>query len=470
MAAGWLVVVLLLLLPGAAAGQIRVTPDPRIIDPNPEAITRPRNPPTATIPSLPVTRVPFPSAGVDREVRTFQIRPTVSLIEEYSDNFDRSSSGSATSNLRSSLSPGVNVLLDRGVLVAIGAYRFVASHDTSTDDIRYDHTLDGRLIWEPTSRLRLTVTQVFTQSDEPEQADRLDLNVGRREFTRNSTTIDVDYALGLIDTRWYYRLSLFDATDRKTTAHTLGGSATQPIGQIHALTLGYEYLTTETTVDAVNVGSLVQNDTKLTGHQITASFSRDLRIDMTAGLTGQVAYREQTTGGVTSDFNRWNISFFSNYFLPQTIVLRSSLGVGQISSPSQGRTSDLTFQSNTNLSYFFGPAVVNVTLERGFSETFAEGENFGVVETSGYLVSLGYTFSPLLHGLVRAGYRENKFLGGGGASTAQKSETFTAGASLNYQVLQWLTARFDYVYSKQTSEPDFSSSENRVRLTLNASF
>jgi hypothetical protein len=470
MAAGWLVVVLVLLLPGAAAGQIRVTPDPRIIDPNPEVITRPRNPPAPTIPSLPVVRVPFPSAGVDREVRTFQIRPTVSLIEEYSDNFNRSSSGSATSNLRSSLSPGVNVLLDRGVLVAIGVYRFLASHDSSTDDIRYDHTLNGRLVWEPTSRLRLTVGTTFTQSDEPEQADRLDLNVGRREFTRNFFSVDVDYALGLIDTRWYYRLSLFDATDQTTTSHTMGASATQPIGQIHAITLGYEYLTSETTVDVVNAASLVQSDSKVTGHQITATFSRDLRIDMTAGLTGQVAYREQTTGSVTSDFTRWNVSFFSNYFLPQTIVLRSSLGVGQISSSSQGRASDLQFQSNTNLSYFFGPAVVNVTLERGFAETFAEGENFGVVETSGYLISLGYTFSPLLRGLVRAGYRENKFLGGGGASTAQKNETFSAGAQLTYQVLQWLTASFDYGYSKSQSEPDFSSSENRVRLSLNASF
>lgn len=467
MAAGWLVVVLLLLLPGAAAGQVRVTPIPGIIDPNPEAITRPRNPPTATIPSLPVVRLPFPSPGADREVRTFQIRPTVSLFEEYSDNFTRVERDKI-SNLRSTLAPGVNVLVDRGVLIGIGAYRFQTSHDTSTDDIRFDHTLNGRLTWEPTPRFRLSVTETFTQSDEPEQADRLDLNVGRREFTRNFFGVDVDYLIGLIDTRGYYRLSNFEGEDQTTVSHTLGLSATQPIGQIHAVTLGYEYLRTETTVEAVNVASLVQNDTKLTGHQITGSFSRELRIDMTAGLTGTVAYREQTSGGVTTDFTRWNISFFSNYFLPQTIVLRSSMGVGQIS--GGGRTSDLTFQSNTNLSYFFGPAVVNVALERGFSETFQEGENFGVVETSGYLASLGYTFSPLLRGVLRAGYRENKFLGGGGASTARENTTFTAGAQLSYQVLQWLTATFDYVYSKSKSDPDFTTTENRVRAALNASF
>jgi hypothetical protein len=477
MGPAWLVI-LLVLVPGIAAAQSQYLRPPAL-EPDPAIIQNPRTPPAMTIPSAPELapelrpelRFPGPAPGAARPTKTFDLKPTIGIFEDYSDNFNRSNEN-AVQNFRSGITPGMQVLLDRGNVTGQAFYRLLAFYDSSTGEPGTHHQLSGQLSWQASARLKFTLTEAFAQSDEPDQSDRLNLNAGRRrEFSRNLLSLTSDYSIGIIETRAYYRLSNFDADDQTTRTHAIGGTATIPIGRIHVLTLGYEYLDTKTTEgrDGSSSTGFVQGDTATTGSEITGSFSRDINPRVTAGISAAFADRDQTSSTGTESFRRWNAAIFNTYVIPEKIVMRGSIGLAQILSRNSSDTP--LFTSNTDITYWFGPAIFNLVLERGFSETFAQGENFGVVETSGISGSVTYRFSPLLTGFVRASYRENDFTGQGGGQAGRKEEIATGAIGVTYHFLRWLNATFDYIHTKSTSnQADGTFSENRVRAALNASF
>jgi hypothetical protein len=206
---------------------------------------------------------------------------------------------------------------------------------------------------------------------------------------------------------------------------------------------------------------------------VTASVSRDLSARTTAGLSGSYAARRQTTPFRQSDYTRWSLSVFNNYVLPEKIIMRGNIGVSQLDGDQSSGSPLLT--SFSSLSYWFGPALATVTAERGFSETFGAGENFGVVETSGYSASLAYPFTPFVRGFVEVSYRENEFSGEGdsGFSSRAGTEETTLGGtvSLSVQLLRWLASSLEYAYTDtSSSEAGRSFTENRVRLLFNAAF
>ena len=477
MASAWLVI-LLVLVPGVAAAQyIR----PPALEPDPAIIQSPRTPPPMTIPSAPELapearpdlrlQLPGPSPEAVRPTKTFDLKPTIGIFEDYTDNFNRTGEN-PTANFRSGITPGLQILLDRGNVTGQAFYRLLAFYDSSTGEPGTHHELSGQVSWQATARLKFTLTEAFAQSDEPDQSDRLNLNAGRRrEFSRNLLSLTGDYSIGIVETKAYYRLSNFDADDQTTRTHNIGASAAFPIGRIHMLTLGYDYIDSKTTEGQGGSFStgFVQGDTTTTGSEITGSFSRDINPRVTAGITAAFADRDQTTSTGTSNFKRWNAAVFNTYVIPDKIVMRGSLGVAQLLSKNSSDKPLLT--SNTNITYWLGSAIFNLVVERGFSETFAGGENFGVVETAGVSGSVTYRFSPLLTGFVRAGYRENEFTGEGGGQAGRKEEIATGSLGVNYQFLRGLTATFDYTYTKTpTNDLGASFTENRVRAALNAAF
>jgi hypothetical protein len=281
-----------------------------------------------------------------------------------------------------------------------------------------------------------------------------------------------DYSFGLIDTREYYRMSTFTSVDTTTISHTVGATLSSPVARIHIVSLNYEYLDSTTTGKSVTpflTGGFVGNST-VTGHQWTGTLSREWSKERTVGVTGTYAIRDQLVSGVETPFTRWNVLVFNNYVVADKLILRGSIGVGQVS--SSGGKPQVT--SDSDISYLTGPAVLALRVERGFSETFANGQNFGVVETSGVSGSVAYRFSPLITTSVTAGYRENKLtgLGGGIGQAGRVDKVITGSASLSYQPTRWLTATLDYFfYDSNTStqgSPAVTLVENRVRASLNA--
>jgi hypothetical protein len=191
---------------------------------------------------------------------------------------------------------------------------------------------------------------------------------------------------------------------------------------------------------------------------------------LTAGVTAVYALREQDRSTDTTDFTRKSVSVFTNYVLPERLVIRGNIGVAQLDGDTSGDRVRLI--TNSDLSYYLGRAVFGLRVERGFSETFEQGQNFGVVETSAVSGSVRYEFTPLLSALVSGTYRENKFTGeGGGSQAGRDDETVIARANLTYQIFRWLSATLDYTHTDTKSSDALASYlENRVRLALTASF
>jgi hypothetical protein len=470
MAAAWLVLLLLLSLPGIAAGQAPIVP------PSPaagaEIIIDPRTPPPATIPSAPEIIVPVLPPEARRPAKIFDIRPSLGISEEYSDNFNQTRENKV-SNFRSAITPGLLVLFDRAFLTGQAAYTPTAFYDTADDTAGLNHAFTGHIAWQATPRLRLSASDAFAHTDEPSRADRLELRRGREKFTTNVFSLTSDYHLEPYTLQGHYRHSFFSSDDSTTISHTPGVTGSVNLARINTLTLGYEYLASETTVEGTPTATSVSlfgtptEDTTTTGHQVTGTYSREVSRLLTAGVTAVYALREQDRSTDTTDFTRKSVSLFTNYVLPEKFVVRGNIGVAQLGSDNK-----VLLITNSDLSYYLGRAVFGLRAERGFSETFEQGQNFGVVETSAVSGSVRYEFTPLLSALVSGTYRENKFTGeGGGSQAGRDDETIIARANLTYQIFRWLSATLDYTHTDTKSSDALASYlENRVRLALTASF
>jgi hypothetical protein len=455
------------LAPGVAAAQLTgAVPQPPVVPPH--------TPPPSTIPSGPDIALPIePSPGL-RPTQTFTIRPSIAFTEQYTDNFNLSEHGKIA-NLRSVVAPGFSILLDRGFLTGHGGYNLSITHDTSQDEIGYFNSFVGGLSWA-TSRLRINAAYVFSQTDEPDRADRLNLRQERREFIINNFSVDAAYGLGAFELRPHYRLSHFTERDSTTISHTVGMDGSVAVDKIHRLTAGYVHLRSDTDRERTSTGSSGGESSNLTGHELSGSLSRDLTPRSTAGISAAYAARQQTNFEGKSDFSRWNISIFNNYTLPLRLVLRGNIGVSQLNGDESSGRPLLT--TSSSVSYWFGPAVAVLLFEQGLAETFGAGDNFGVVETSAISASLRYPFTPLVHGSLIVSYRENKFTGEGdgtdidGTARAGREETTLGGtASLTVQLLRWLGSSLDYTYTDvSSSDGTRRYTENRVTVRFIAEF
>jgi hypothetical protein len=80
--------------------------------------------------------------------------------------------------------------------------------------------------------------------------------------------------------------------------------------------------------------------------------------------------------------------------------------------------------------------------------------------------------------VLTASYSENEPTGTGNDSSGGRQKALTYGASLNWQVVRWLTASLQYTYTKQYGRDAFSQdigatgnfAENRATLSLFATF
>ena len=439
------------------------------------AIVNPRTPPPPTISSAPDVVIPLPTPDTPRPEKIFQFLPSVSLVEEYSDNFNQTKDDKV-SNYRTGISPGLLLLVRHPFLNGQLGYTPLAFYDSSDERADVNHLFNGTLTWEVVPRFRLTVSDSFTDSDQPAQADRLNLRTGRERFTSNGASILGEYIFEPFTAQAYYRNSYFKSERDTTLTHTPGASLSMAFAQINIVTLGYEYLDTKTTVDDPNATTSSSfftgptQDSKTTGHQVTATYSREISRSLTAGITGAYATRDEETE-TRRNFTRENVSLFANYALPEKLVLRSNIGVARVEGDTASGRPLVT--TNSDLTYYLGPAFFGLRVEQGFSETFGTGENFGVVETRAFGASFGYRFTPLLSMLVTGTYRENKNTGEGGGqtNTSDDEKTTSVTANITYQIFRWLAATVDYTYTHQkSSDSSGGYTENRVRAALTASF
>ncbi len=432
--------------PPAPAPPTAVTPAPIPVIPDVQPIG-----PPSTIPSAPRRLLPPVAAGL-APTATFRLQPTVTLTEEYTDNFDLTERNKK-SNFRSSVSPGLQLTINSPRTNGVIAYTFMPSYDTATDDVSFFHSLLGQVVWQVNPRWTLMLADTFIRSDQPEEADALGLRQERRDFTTNTLSLTSDYLIGLVATRQSYRMTIFnDESGGDTTTHVVSASATVPIYRLNAVSAGYEYLTTETEPGSRVQGSAgAREQSSLHGHQFTGTFSREISRLATVGLKGSYALRNDTDQqGNDEDFQIWTASTFARYVLPGRLMLDGSFGVTGLTTDS-GESQGPGFFTATSVSYEFGRATVSLAFNRGFSETFADGQNRGVVETTAVTGSLGYRFTPALSGRISGSYRRNDPTGlGDDVAQTSESTIWNGTVGFSWRIQQRLLLDLNYSYIDQS--------------------
>jgi hypothetical protein len=424
----------------------------------------------------------------------FQFEPKLTVSEEYTDNFNLSDRNKK-SNFRSTVAPGLGVSINSPLVKGLIAYKFAPAYDTATDEVLLFHSLLGQVAWDVNPRWKLSLADTFIRSDEPGEADRLGLRQQRQTFTSNTMLLSSDYLIGRVATRESYQMSNFsDDGGRDTKSHTLALSATAPLYTTNSISGGYEYLVSNSTGSTLTTSTTSTNtlgtsgDFDVTGHKFTAGATRRLNTLQSVGVKSSYALRTVTGQTSETDFQLWNASVFTDYELPGRLKLNVTLGVSQLSSDS-GASVGPNPSTKSSLTYQFARAVVSLAVDKGFSETFAEGENFGVVETEGVTGSLLYPFTPSLTGTLTGFYRRNKTtpIGNTSFGIQQNQETENWGGTLafSWQLRPGLLLELSYAYIQQVGSDrqgvtgttvngsigiGNTYTENRVRAAVNLSF
>jgi hypothetical protein len=165
------------------------------------------------------------------------------------------------------------------------------------------------------------------------------------------------------------------------------------------------------------------------------------------GLKGSYSLRNETGGADHTNFRLWDVVVFSRYVLPNRLTIDSSLGITGLT--SSGQSVGPNFASTTNISYQLARTVVTVSFDSGFSETFSEGQNFGVVETQSVTGSVAYIFTPSLTGRVSGSYRRNEPTGFGNSTQSEDTKTWQGLAGLSWRIQRRLNLDLTYSYVNQ---------------------
>ena len=430
----------------------------------------------------------MPPAGVTPPAATFQLDYLVGLGEEYSDNFRRSDADKK-SNFRTILSPGIRLGINGAFTKGLISYVPSETYDSSDDKASLFHSFLGSVTWQATPRLSLTLSDTFIRSDEASQADRLSLRRDRQPFTTNTLAPILTYSFAPITTTAYYRFSTFvEDGGRDTISHLIGTTASTSIYESNTVTVGYEYLNSDTsggqgTLSAGSLGSGATQD--VSGHRFFGSFTRQLNPLTSAGVSGSYGLRQSGNNQSgnnqrrNNDFDVWSVSLFTTRNVG-ALSLTANVGYSQVKREAGG--TDSSILTATTLIYRFARASLTLGVDTGFSETFAEGQNFGVVETRGVTGTLSYEFTPFITATTGGFYRENAPTGTSTRTTtpggARDENSWGASATVAIKLSRWLSMLLDYSHTEASRQAILQSTpqdggaftENRARISLNASF
>ena len=437
---------------------------------------RPYVPPSPPGPSQ--TRIPgaFDMSVIPLNAPRLSFSPGVSLSEQWTDNF-RLTQRDRVENFRTTLTGSLTTMLNYPNTQASLSGSVSGTYDTAPDQENYSvfPSFAGTLLHTFNPRMRLVVSDTYIRDDDPSRSNPNDpngisLRGERREFSSNTFSISLSWLIDIIQTQVYYRNSLF-FDDEQTMSHIFGGTASMPLGALNSLSVGYEFTTRDTSGDSTG---------QTHGHRIFGSLSRQLDTFTSVGVSSSLSMIFSDT-----ESRIWNLSLFAAHGIPGGFSLSGSVGYSVFDSDASSSLTH-TFSASINASYRFTYATISAGFFQDFRQTADEGEDFGIVLTRTAFVSFTYAITPFVNASVRGSYSNSEAVNGGGSGIAPVT-SYSAGASVSWRILSWLSLTGAYTWTKRDvdnnarvnttgaagSDPDSTnqpSTENRATVTLSARF
>jgi hypothetical protein len=435
------------------------------------------------IPNLTVPGAFGPTVATVRGA-TLEFHPTARTALEYSDNFFQTTSHTEQ-NFRSILGPGFTLFLNGARTFGTLSTTLDLVHDTASNsgpEVKVFPSVNATILYALTPRLALTLSDTYVRSDSPNAADQFGVRRGRQTFDTNTLSLTADWLLDQVATQAYYRNVLFfnesptgnppngqpgqtnNSNQQDTVTNIVGVNASTRFLTDYIGRLGYEFSASNN----INGGGSGDDGTS---HTVFASVARQFGLYTTGGISSSFQYQ-------TNDSTKiYNASLFGSYGLPTGLSVSAAVGYSILQSDTED--SEGTVSANVTVSYRFSRAAISVGAFSDFRQTAQTGQNFGTVETRSVFGSFLYQLTPFINTVVSATYSENSPTGtGNSTNTSQTQKNLTYGASLNWQILRWLSASVAYTYTKQTGNDAFDQTffgngdfaENRAILSLFATF
>ena len=397
----------------------------------------------------------------------FQLNETLSLTEEYTDNFLRTSRDKQ-SNFRHGIAPGISLKINAPKTKGEVVSSFNFSRDSVDDENNLFYSGSASLTWAPNPRLTLSLVDFLSRTDAPsvarsttpEAPEDLRIRQNRATFLSNSGTARADYLIGNVQTSATYRNVIFNDSapgGEDTLTQTWGANAGTSLFQNTPVSLGYSYSISD-----------FSRSTDTTTHTFSASISRILGPFTTAGLSGSYALINGI--GRDSDVNVFDVGVTAAHTLPELSV---SGRVGYSRSDAKGSRSDEdSVVFGVTLSRTFAKAQANVSYDQGLVQSFLQGQNFGIVKSRRVNASLSYPWTPGITTTLNGFYSHNDFTGQvtttGTASAGTTTENVGTNLDLSIQLLRWLQMVLGYSWDHSNSSrrgEDYDANTGRASLT-----
>lgn len=430
---------------------------------------RPYVPPSPPGPSQ--TRIPgaFDMSVIPLNAPRLSFSSGVSLSEQWTDNF-RLTQRERVENFRTILTGSLTTLLNYPNTQGSLSGSLSGTYDTASDQDHYSFfpSFTGTLQHTFNPRMKLVVSDTYIRDDDPALSDPngASLRGERREFSVNNFSVSLNWLLDIIQTQIYYRNSFF-IDNEQTMSHIFGARASMPVGALNSVSLGYEFTTRDTSGD--DTGQTMV-------HRVFGTVSRQLDTFTSAGVSSSLSMVFSDT-----DSRIWNVSLFAAHGVPGGFSLSGSVGYSIFDSDAASSLRH-TFSASINASYRFAYATISAGFFQDFRQTADEGEDFGIVLTRTAYVGFSYAITPFVSASLRGRYTHSEAVNGGGSGIAPQT-TYSAGASVNWRILTWLSLSASYSWTKRDvdnngrrntgTDPDAineNSTENRATVTLSAHF
>jgi hypothetical protein len=395
---------------------------------------------------------------------------SVSLSEQWSDNFHLRERG-RVENFRTSLTASGTATLNYPNTQGSLSTSLSGAHDSSRDEDSFSFfpSFSGTLQHTFNPRMKLVVVDTFVREDDPWLADETGLRGERQTFSRNTFSVSLSWLIDIVQTQVYYRNSFFLGGE-DTMSHIFGGTASMPVGALNYVSAGYEFTTRDTTGDAEQTHV----------HRVFGSVSRSLDTFTTAGVSSSFSMIFSQT-----DSRIWNISLFASHGVPGGLSLSGSVGYSVFDSDAASNLRH-TFSASIVGSYRFALATISAGFFQDFRQTADEGEDFGIILSRTAFVAFSYAITPFVTASAQARWSQSEPVSGGDSGIAPQT-TYSAGASISWRILTWLSLSGSYSYlvrdvdnngrvntsGRAGSNPEAnneSSTENRATVTLSARF
>lgn len=414
---------------------------------------------------------PFDMSLIPLDAPRLSFNYGVSLSEQYTDNFFLTERG-RVENFRTQLTGSVTALLNYPNTQGSLSGNLSGTYDTVRDEDNYSFfpSFTGSLQHTFNPRLKLTVSDTYVREDDPWLSDSTGLRGERDTFSRNIFSVSLSWLVDIVQTQIYYRNSFFIGRE-ETMSHIFGANASMPVAALYSVSAGYEFTVRDTSGDETD---------QTTVHRVFGSVSRALGTFSSAGVSSSLSLIVGDT-----DARIANISLFAAHGVPGGFSVSGSVGYSIFDSDAASNPRH-TFSANITGSYRFASSTISAGYFQGFVQTADEGEDFGIILRRTAFVAFSYAITPFVTASARGQYSRNEPLGGGD-SGINPHTAYTAGASVSWRILTWLSLTGSYAWTKRDvdssgnrnpnglngSDPEAnnqSSVENRATVTLSARF